>query len=211
VPCGQKYTKQEYITREGPDQAILSAQALVHVECFLKTMKLSDPNASDEELLECIKESCDQKLRQCHSRRTRGTTNEPMDEVEADPTVSDPPTGPMAAATPISPPQKKRRLEPNASLPNSGSQSGVNNVPDYTPYSERTTSNRSASSRPDDGPRRSATPEGDRISLHIETDFDSNSATLETKIHQRIDIDEVSMFGDWFQEVFSWGDTHEYT
>lgn len=210
MPCGQKYTKQEYITREGPDQAILSAQALTHVECFLKSMKLSDPNASDEELLECIKESCDQKLRQCQSRRTRGTANELMDEVEADPVVSDPYTATMTAATPISPPQKKRRREPNTPPPNSGSQSGVNNIPDYTPHSERTTSNRSASSRPDDGPRHSSTPEGDRISLHIETDFDSNSATLETKIHQRIDIDEVPFFEDWFQEYYGGGDTHAY-
>jgi hypothetical protein len=179
-------------------------------------MKLSDPNACDEELLECIKETCDQKLRHYQSRKGKGNTQEPMGDIESEITVSEAPTVDMTTATSFSPPQKKRRRESDTPplIFNTRLQDKDDDI--HTPQSE-TTSVRSPVSGPDNGPLRSSTPEGEIFSLHLERDYDSNSATMETKRQHTIHMDDVQakdevreLVGDWFDEIFNWDAVQGY-
>lgn len=209
--CGKKYSKQGYVNRDRTDEAMLSAQAMAHIDCYCKTMKINDPTACDEELLDIMKEACEQKLRQHQSRRGKATAEEPMDDVEFEPISSDAPTVNITAATtPISPPEKKRRLEPNTPPVGFNVRSDAKDNNLHTPQSEQTSS-RTTFSAPDDGPYHQSTPEGERVSVYIERAFDEDFATMETKIQQTIQIDDVEakeevsqIFGDWFHDIFDW-------
>jgi len=163
-----------------------------------------------------MKETCDQKLRNHQARRAKTSTEDPMGDIESEPTISEAPTVNMTAATPVSPPQKKRRMEHSTTPVNFNVQSEAKEDTN-TPQSERTSANRSSFSGPDNGPHHISTPEAEIISLHLERDFDSNSATMETKIQHTIHMndvqaqDEVRDFvGDWFHEFFNFDATEEY-
>ena len=213
MPCGTKWSKQEYVNRDGtaPDEAILAAQALAHVDCFLKTVKIGDPNRTDDQLIDILRGACEQKARQQQSRRGKATAEEPMDDIEFEAPSSDAPTNNLTATTtPISPPPKKRRLEPTTPPLGFNVRPEAKGNTTQTPQSERA-STRNTFSGPDYGPPRPSTPEGERVSLYIERDFDENLATMETTIQQTIQLDDHQatdevrvLFGDWFNDLFDW-------
>jgi hypothetical protein len=199
VDCSTKVSKAEYVGRGPSDDSTQLAQALVHIECFLKSIKLSDPNATDDGSLAIMKKGIEQKERQISSRKRRGTT----EEIGADEVKSEPLSVNIMAATP--PPAKKPKTVESNSLPGSPDvdmhtnratcQSDLFENP-FFPEAASLSSVGSSSSFPDTGLT------GGRLSVHL----DAVSNTAETSFRHTCSVNNEDVLDELFNGIFNFDD-----
>lgn len=112
--CSQKISKQAYLGRGPSDNGTQLAQAMVYIDCFLKSIKLGDPNATDELLLITMKKGIEQRQHQLAISRKRHDVHM-ADEIDSDEFKSEPVSVNIMPATP--PPKKRMRLDGNGPSP----------------------------------------------------------------------------------------------
>jgi hypothetical protein len=104
VECSQKISKQAYIGRSPSDNGTQLAQAMAFIDCFLKSIKLGDSNATDEVLLTIMRKGIEQKEHQLASRKR----HDMADEIDRDEVKSEPVSVNIMPATP--PPKKRVKI-----------------------------------------------------------------------------------------------------
>jgi hypothetical protein len=83
--CGEKYTKHAFLNERGHgDRAMYAMQASTFIDFWIKSMKIHQPNACDEESLEALRESIDQRQSQIKLKRMRLEERDKSVETTAD-------------------------------------------------------------------------------------------------------------------------------
>jgi hypothetical protein len=109
--CSQKISKRAYIGRSPADNATQLAQAMAFIECFLKSIKLGDSNATDEVLLTIMRKGIERKEHQLASRKR----HDMADEIYSDEFRSEPASVNIMPGTP--PPKKRVKIGGKGSPP----------------------------------------------------------------------------------------------